>query len=226
MRVLIVDGGDKTPYLSRLVARLARHGIAMHYAADPAWKDFQALARDGVTCHPIEIRSKLDFKARFRIRRLLREHAIEVLHTMTSRDAYVGMRARGLLRRVPRLIIRRGAYPRLSRFDPVDRWLYGRLGADRIIAVSEDLRRYMVSRRVAAERVTTVYTGIWSEELVPQARDLRREHGVEPKALLLGLAGNLRWVKGFDYLLAALRILKEKNIPFHLLVAGEGYAGA
>lgn len=225
MRVLIVDGGDRTPYLSRLVARLARRGVEMHYAADPAWKDFQALARDGVTCHPIEIRSKLDFKARFRVRRLLRDHGIEVLHTMTSRDAYVGMRARGLLRRVPKLIIRRGAYPRLSRFDPVDRWLYGRLGADRIITVSEDLRRYMIAKRVPEERVTTVYTGIWSEEMVPQARDLRKEHGVKPEALLLGLAGNLRWVKGFDYLLAALRILKERNVPFHLLVAGEGYEG-
>jgi glycosyltransferase involved in cell wall biosynthesis len=225
VRVLIVDGGDKTPYLSRLVARLARRGVEMHYAADPAWKDFGALARDGVTCHPIEIRSKLDFKARFRIRRLLRDLGIGILHTMTSRDAYVGMRARGLFRRVPRLLVRRGAYPRLSRFDPVDRWLYGRLGADRIITVSEDLRRYMIGKRVPEERVTTVYTGIWSEELVPVARDLRREHGVRPGALLLGLAGNLRWVKGFDYLLAALRILKERRVPFHLLVAGEGYEG-
>lgn len=221
----MVDGGDRTPYLSRLVARLARRGIAMHYAADPAWKDFQALARDGVTCHPIEIKSKLDFRARFRIRRLLRDHGIEILHTMTSRDAYVGMRARGLFRRGAKLIIRRGAYPRLSRFDPVDRWLYGRLGADRIITVSEDLRRYMIGKRVPAERVTTVYTGIWSEELVPVARDLRREHGVKPEALLLGLAGNLRWVKGFDDLLAALRILKERKVPYHLLVAGEGYEG-
>jgi glycosyltransferase involved in cell wall biosynthesis len=226
MRVLIVDGGDKTPYLSRLVARLARTGAEMHYAADPRWKDFDGLARDGVSCHPIEIRSKLDFKARFRIRRLLRDHKIEVLHTMTSRDAYVGMRARGLFRRGVKLLIRRGAYPRLSRFDPVDRWLYGRLGADRIITVCEDLRRYMISKRVPEERVTTVYTGIWSEELVPQKRDLRKEHGVKAGALMLGLAGNLRWVKGFDYLVAALRILKERGVPFHLLVAGEGYEGA
>jgi len=225
MRVLIVDGGDRTPYLSRLVGRLARRGVAMHYAADPQWKDFAALERDGVTCHPIEIRSKLDFRARFRIRRILRDHGIGILHTMTSRDAYVGMRARGLFGKTPRLIVRRGAYPRLSRFDPVDRWLYGRLGADLIIAVSDDLNRYMVSKGVPEERVTTVYTGIWSEELAPQQRDLRGEHGVKPDALLLGVAGTLRAVKGFDLLLAALRMLKERGVPFHLLVAGDGYEG-
>jgi glycosyltransferase involved in cell wall biosynthesis len=83
----------------------------------------------------------------------------------------------------------------------------------------------MVSKGVDAERVTTVYTGIWSEELVPQPRDLRREHGVAAGALLLGLAGNLRWVKGLDYLLAALAVLKGRGVPFHLLVAGEGYEG-
>jgi glycosyltransferase involved in cell wall biosynthesis len=225
MRVLIVDGGDRTPYLSRLVARLARRGVEMHYAADPEWKDFGALERDGVSCHPIEIRSKLDFKARFRIRRILKDRGIGILHTMTSRDAYVGMRARGLFGKTPRLIVRRGAYPRLSRFDPVDRWLYGRLGADVIIAVSEDLRRFMISKGVPRERVTTVYTGIWSEEMKPEPRDLRSEHGVKPEAILLGVAGNLRWVKGYDDLLGALRILKERKVPFHLLVAGEGYEG-
>jgi glycosyltransferase involved in cell wall biosynthesis len=226
MRVLIVDGGDRTPYLSRLVARLATKGVAMHYAADPRYKDFAALERDGVSCHEIEIRSKLDFRARRRIRRLLRGHRIEVLHTMTSRDAYVGMRARGLFRRKDlRFIVRRGAYPRLSRFDPVDRWLYGRLGADLVIAVSEDLRRYMIGKGVPEERVTTVYTGIWSEELKVERRDLRREHGVKPEAMLLGVAGALRWVKGFDDLLAAMRILKDRKVPVHLLVAGEGYEG-
>jgi glycosyltransferase involved in cell wall biosynthesis len=94
-----------------------------------------------------------------------------------------------------------------------------------VIAVSEDLRRHMISRGVPERRVTTVYTGIWSEEMRPQPRDLRREHGVAPGVLLLGLAGNLRWVKGLDYLLAALAILKERKVAFHLLVAGEGYEG-
>ncbi|HEX5137237.1 MAG TPA: glycosyltransferase family 4 protein [Planctomycetota bacterium] len=223
MRVLIVDGGDRTPYLSRLVARLAASGLTMHYAADPAYKDFAALERDKVSCHGIEIRSKLDFRARRRIRRLLREHKIDILHTMTGRDAYVGMRARGFFKRKDlRLIVRRGAYPR---FDPLDRWLYGRLGADVIIAVSEDLRRFMIGKGVPESRVTAVYTGIWSEELKAERRDLRKEHGVKPDAVLLGVAGALRWVKGFDDLLAAMRILKERKVPVHLLVAGDGYEG-
>jgi len=225
MRVLMVDGGDRTPYLSRLVGRLARRGVEMHYAADPRWKDFAALTRDGVACHEIHIRSKLDFRSRFRIRRLLREHRIEVLHAINSRDAYVSLKACGRRRRT-RVLVRRGAYPRLSRFDPVARVLYGPRGADRILTVSEDLRRHMIARGVPPERLTTVYSGIWSEEMAPVRRDLRREHGVPEGSLLLGVAGEFRWVKGFDFLLAALARLKERGVPFRLLVAGVGYEPA
>lgn len=218
----MVDGGDRTPYLSRLVGRLARRGVDMHYAADPQWKDFAALSRDGVTCHEIHIRSKLDFRSRFRIRRLLRGHRIEVLHAINSRDAYVSLKACGRGRQA-RVLVRRGAYPRLSRFDPVDRLLYGPRGADRILTVSDDLRRHMIARGVPAARLTTVYSGIWSEEIAPVARDLRGEHGIVAGVLLLGVAGEFRWVKGFDVLLAALARLKDRDVPFHLLVAGVGY---
>jgi glycosyltransferase involved in cell wall biosynthesis len=83
----------------------------------------------------------------------------------------------------------------------------------------------MVARGVRAAKVTTVYTGIWSGELQPVARDLRGEHGVAPGTLLLGVAGNLRRVKGFDRLLDALALLKGRGVPFRVLVAGGGYEG-
>lgn len=217
----MLDGGDRTPYLSRLVARLARGGVEMHYAADPAWKDFAALEADGVKCHPVSARHKLDFRTRFRIRRLLDEHRIEILHTITGRDAYVGIKARG--RRPIHTFVRRGAYVPISRFDPTDRVTYGRRGADRFIVVSHDLARYMTEQGLAAERITPVYTGIWSEELQPASRDFRAELGLDGGTFLLAHVGNDRRVKGFDYLLDALALLARRGASFHLVVAGHDY---
>jgi len=221
MRVLMLDGGDKTPYLSRLVMRLAARGFAMHYAGDPAWKDFEALAAAGVICHEIAIRHKLDFRARRRIRAILDEHAIEILHTINSREAYAGIKARQ--KRPVKVVMRRGAYAPVSRFNPADRVTYGARGADRIVAVSMDLKRDMERRGIAPSRIAQVYTGIWSEELQPRARDLRAEHGVAADALLLGYVGNDRHVKGFDVLVDAMRRLEARGAPVHLLVAGENY---
>lgn len=221
VRALVLDGGDRTPYLSRLVARLAQMGVPMHYAADPRFKDFDALGRAGVHCHAVAVRHKLDLKARRLVRRLLDEHAIPVLHTISSRDAYAGIKARG--RRPVRVLVRRGAYPRISRFDPADRTVYGRRGADKFLAVSRDLARHIVGKGIAPERVATVYTGVWSDGLDPEPRDLRAEHGLDPSTPLLGLLGNWRPVKGFDLLLDALGRLAREDVPFHLLVAGSGY---
>jgi len=220
VRVLVLDGGDKTHYLSRLVVRLAELGVEMHYAGSPRDKDFAALERAGVRCHEVLVRHKLDLACRWKVRRLLDRLAIDLLHTITGRDAYVGLKARA--GRPLRVLVRRGAYPKLSRFDPVDRLVYGPRGADRLLVVSDDLKRHMVERGVAPERIATVYTGIWSEHLAPVRRDLRSGFGVPAERALLGLVGNLRRVKGFDLLLDAL---PEVRTPFHLLVAGRDYEG-
>ncbi|NJN14741.1 MAG: hypothetical protein HC813_03805, partial [Planctomycetes bacterium] len=95
MRVLLLDGGDRTPYLSRLVVRLAGLGVSMHYAGSPEEKDFAALEACGVTCHEFRVRHKLDLLARWHVRRLLDRERIDLLHTITGRDAYVGIKARG-----------------------------------------------------------------------------------------------------------------------------------
>jgi len=221
VRVLMLDGGDRTPYLSRLVAHLARDGLEMHYAADARYKDFGMLEAAGVTCHSIQVRSKLDFRARHRIHRILKRQRIDILHTIAGRDAYVGLRARG--RKPIPVFVRRGAYAPISKFDFTDFVVYGKRGAWRFIVVSTDLVEHMARQGVARERLVNVYTGIWSPELEPQRRDLRAEYGIGPDALLLAHVGNARPVKGFPYLLAALADLKRRGVVFHLLVAGKGY---
>jgi len=221
MRVLMLDGGDRTPYLSRLMMRLAARGLTVHYAGDPRFKDFAAMEAAGVRCHEVGIRHKLDFSARRRIRGLLEDHGIEILHTITSRDAYAGIKARGKL--PVKVVVRRGAYAPISRFDPADRVIYRRSGADVVITVSRDLARHMASEGVPADRIRQVYTGIWSDELTAEEHDLRSAHGIAAGALLMGYVGNDRRVKGFDVLVAAMERLEQRGVPVHLLVAGEGY---
>jgi len=217
----MLDGGDRTPYLSRLVTRLAARGLTMHYAGDPQYKDFAAMGAAGVGCHEMGIRHKLDFEARRRIRALIEDNGIEVVHTITSRDAYTGIQA---CKKLPvKVVVRRGAYAPISRWDPADRVIYGKRGADVVITVSRDLARSMTEQGIAAERIRQVYTGIWSDELQPVPRDLRAEFGVAPHVLLVGYVGNDRHIKGFDILVEAMRLLEKRGVPVHLLVAGEGY---
>ncbi len=221
----MLDGGDRTPYLSRLVRRLAQSGIEMHYAADARQKDFPALEAGGVRCDHLPIRHKLDLFARARLRRLLRERGIELLHTVTGRDAYQGVRARGRARGLV-AVVRRGAYPKISRFDPADRCVYGRRGADRFFAVSRDLERHMIERGIAPARVRAIYTGIWSEELTAAPFDPRGEFGIGGGVFLAGFLGNVRPVKGVDLLLEALARTKRAGAEIHLLLLGEDDRGS
>ena len=220
----MLDGGDRTPYLARLVLRLAQGGVAMHYAGDARRKDFPALEAAGVPCAHLPIRHKLDFFARARLRRLLRELRIDLLHTVTGRDAYQGVRARGR-GRCPAVAARRGAYPKISRFDPADRFVYGRRGADRFFAVSRDLERHMVARGIAPARVRTIYTGVWSDALRAEPWDPRAQFAIPPERFLAGFLGNVRPVKGVDLLLHALAATRGRGAGTHLLLVGEDHRG-
>jgi len=221
MRALLLDSCDRTAYTSRLAASLAAAGIEMHYAGDPRHKDFDALEARGVQCHALRVRHKLDFPTRGKLRALLDRHRIEIVETIAGREAYVALRVRG--GRKVRVFAQRGAYPRISRWDPADRVVYGRRGANRIVVISKDLERHMVSRGIRADRLKLIYLGIWSEELAASVCDLRAEYSIPADRFLLAMVGQHRPVKGFEYLLDALALLDRRGLPFHLLVAGGGY---
>lgn len=212
MKALVLCSLDWSPHFPPLFLEMGRLGARIEYACAP---EFAPLLAGVVPCHQVHIRHKLDIPGRFRVKRLLRRGGFELLHTMTGRDGYAGLRSRP--RRGFPVLVRRGAYPKVSRLDPHDLYIYSRWGATLHLVVSEDLKRHMVERGVPAGRIRVVYTGVWHEGYVPIRRDFRAEHSVPPDAFLLGFVGNYRPVKGAELLWDALA---QVDVAFHVVVAG------
>lgn len=95
-----------------------------------------------------------------------------------------------------------------------DVWRY----ADGIHFLGNDLKQRAIRRG---------YNSMQVEALIPAAIDTSFFHNTHPlkeNAAILTICstGRLTWKKGYEYAIQAMAILKEKNIPLHYYIAGEG----
>ena len=69
--------------------------------------------------------------------------------------------------------------------------------------------------------VKVIYNGVHIPENV-NTIDLKRLHHIPESHFVFGSAGRLTHQKGFDLLIRAISLLKNKNVPVSVLIAGEG----
>jgi glycosyltransferase involved in cell wall biosynthesis len=152
--------------------------------------------------------------------RFLRSEHIAVVIGNVGRDLRLGALACWLTGAA--LVQRRGLL-RPVRSGPWNRWLYGRF-VRRVIVNSEGLRRLVLkSAPFLGSRVVLLPNAI--EIDAPQPEDgqrLRAELGIATDAALVGSAGRLTPMKGFEHLLAAWPLVRERHPAARLVIFGDG----
>lgn len=95
--------------------------------------------------------------------------------------------------------------------------------ATRVIAVSEAARRsYLETGWEHAERVVTVHNGIADSAVAGAGAAIRRELGIAPDELVLGMVSVLRGRKGHEAAGAAAELLAGRFPRLRLLIVGDG----
>ena len=175
------------------------------------------------------MRSSADLPAVFRLRRLFRRIAPDVIHFHTSRAHALGAWAALGLGETVKVATRRMDYP--LRRDPVTRFLYGK-ALDRVVAISEAVRREVLRLGIPPERVPLVPSGVDAARFAPlreageeERRAARRALGLPREGPWVGTAATHHPRKGLDVLLRAAALLEGRGRRFFLLLAGEGPAG-
>jgi len=116
----------------------------------------------------------------------------------------------------------------------IDRWAYGYV--DRIIAVSEAVKRFLTGGKGVAEgKITVVHNGVDLERFsaVYTGRPLVgldkikkglgfRNKGNANRRIKIGVIGRLEPQKGHKYFLEAIRLMRDKSDKAEFCIAGEG----
>lgn len=147
-----------------------------------------------------------------RIGRLVREQAVDIVHTHCSRAHFFGVLLR-LISGAPTVATAHNWRLQLH-------WMFN----DRVIAVSEATARAQRRfNRVPARRLRVIPNFVDPARFRdnrPARRAIRREFGIDGRAVLLGNVSDLNPVKGLPYLLEAMSAILARQPHVRLLVVG------
>jgi len=180
------------------------------------------------------------FRARNELKQILIGRKIDILITN-------GHKARGVScllpksLRIPILTVSRGWTTeslKMRLFNLTDRWFHRR--ADHVIAVSEGQAAKVIRYGTPPERVTVIRNAIRTERfdappdpvlrekllaMFPNtsASEITNDHLQSKPLFLLGAAGRLSPEKGYDLLIDAVKIIRDREFSIGLVIFGEGF---
>jgi glycosyltransferase involved in cell wall biosynthesis len=195
---------------------LLAHGWGALIACQPGSPLFAEAAASAVPAEPVRMRSAADVGALLRLRRLIRDRDVGIVHTHSSVDSWLaGLAARSLGRPVVRS--RHVSIPIRRR-----RALVYRL-ADRIITSGESVRSIVIAAGIAPERVVAISAGVDGERFHAgvSGRAVRDELGLGD-APVVGLVANVRGSKGHGVFLEAARAVLASRPDARFLIVGDG----
>ncbi len=158
----------------------------------------------------------LDIINIFKICKFISFSKADIVHLHTAHSHLIGSIA-GRIKNKPIVVTKRVDFPVRNRFK------YNNL-ADKIVAISEAVKRVLIKGGVKEDKIVVVHSGIDTGKFdrAKNADYLYREFNIPDKRLMIGTIAHLTDHKGHTYLLDAIpQVLKEFPHSFFLFV-GDG----
>lgn len=173
------------------------------------------LRNEGFVVHTMKMDGPLSFiRGVTAIRGLLQAGRFDVLNTHSRRDTLIAAIA-GRLARTP-LIVRTRHLA-----NPVNSLLAYTWLPHCVTTDSDFVRKQLIQKGVAPERVETIYTPVLTPMQATHS-SLRQELGLSDRAVVVGCVAVMRANKGHRELIQAMVPLFEQRPHVHLVIAGSG----
>lgn len=217
MRILIVCENSIDRPEFHVISSLAERGFDVQVVIGPGCADIPRLREKGLAVTEIRMRSRVDRRARRKLRELLQQSSVDLVHCLGSHKQVANALAATRGTGTP-VVAYRGTMGHLNRWDPTSwlSYLNPRLSA--IICASDAVRQNLADLGIAPGRLRTIYKGHDPDWYRPANREALAELGVPDGTFVIGCAARIRPLKGIPVLIEALRRMKAPDA--HLLLVG------
>lgn len=184
-----------------------------------------ALATErGVPCQILTMNKGLYPWGIFRLCSIIRKYQIEVVHTHSSRDSWIGSLASWFSSLKPVVVLSRHKSTPISK-HAVNRILYHRLVRRIVTTGGEGVRQHLIAEHGFSEHhVVSIPTGADIERFSVDVKGegFRRELGFDENMCLIGTVCFLRSYKGLTYFLDAAAIVLAQAPHCRFVLVGHG----
>jgi glycosyltransferase involved in cell wall biosynthesis len=168
----------------------------------------------------LPLRGPLDPVSASRLRRHLRLHETDIIHTHKGRAHGVALVASTGMGRRPQLVVNRGVtFP----LDAFNKWKYRHPRVASVVCVADAVREVVIrSGGLRPGSVRTIYSGTDPDVFDPEHTDgarLRSELGIAPDHFVVGQVSVRDW-KGWPDLVRAFSIFAPRSHSARLLLVG------
>ncbi len=159
-----------------------------------------------------------------KLRVIYRDHSVDLVQTSLYRANVLAVLASGMSHSMPKVVTSQHSLSPLSGKLSVLMTRHAHRFSDRVVAVSNAVRRYMIeSEQIPSEQIVVIPNGVDTRRFqTSDSTATRKSLGLADEELVIGAAGRLTRVKGFDVLIEAVRQLRSQGTRARLLIAGEG----
>jgi len=179
---------------------LADAGHRVQAVCHPEFEGRHLFKHSGIEIHPLKVRWDYSPVARRRLCALIKGFRPHIVHTHMARASMVGGAA-GKRCGVP-VVANMHDYAKLKYYRNIDHFFPG----------TEDLKAYLVKNAVDPQQVT----------VIPHFSRIKPVDAVDPFSPTMVGMGRFSPEKGFDVLIRALGILKDRGVDLPLELGGDG----
>src|SRR5216117_247429 len=202
----------------RIVAEshwLREHGWGALIACQPGSRLFAEARAGAADAAAVRMRGAVDLGALWALRRLMRARGVDLVHTHSSTDSWLGALAAKSLG----LPVVRSRHVSIA----IRSALVYRL-ADRIVTSGEAVRALVVAAGIPPERVVAIPPGVDTTRFHPAVSGaaVRGELRLGAGEPLVGLVANIRGSKGHNVFLEAAREILRQAPLARFLIVGDG----
>lgn len=205
-----------------LLKGLRNRKLNSHLVCQPGSPMAKAAATTGITVFPLRMCGEIDVLAAYRLRKLIRKYAYNIIHCHTSHAhtlaflASWGTNVRRLVTRRVDFSIFRHSFLKLS-------GIKYRYMADYYIAISRKIKEVLVSDGIAAERIFVVHSGIDPDRFKAESsKELVAEFAIKNEEKVVINVAHLAGHKGQKYLVQSIPAVLERFPRTRFFIVGGG----
>lgn len=205
--------------LLSLLDGLHRRGHGVHLVCQPRTILMERARELGIAVYPVAIRSEIGLPSLVHLRRVIRRIRPEVLAFNTPKAILTGVLASRFSTVRARIVFRRVNFPLHGNCFTRLKYTWG---IDRIIAISESIRKQLLKGGIPPSKIQMIYEGIDLSRCPRRDRTERPQHG----PTVVGTVAHLSPEKGLHYLIEAASMIPDVKKRLRFVLVGDGVCRA